>query len=119
MFKLRLQQALYRLLFSLDIIHFIALNLMLEPTYNIVFLLCYIIRSFPVFVFFFFFFFSLKILKCLLFLFHILNIVFILNLQAEIVVSPLVILHNFLNSVVFGLVTIKTTTKQLSTVCEL
>ena len=77
------------------------------------------------YVFFFFFFFFcccfLKILKCLLFLFHILNIVFIrnLNLQAEIVVSPLVVLHNCLNSVVFGLVTIKTTTKQLSTVCEL
>ena len=74
-------------------------------------------KEFPCLCFFFF----LKILKCLLFLFHILNIVFIrnLNLQAEIVVSPLVVLHNCLNSVVFGLVTIKTTTKQLSTVCEL
>ena len=77
-------------------------------------------KEFPCLCFFVCFFF-LKILKCLLFLFHILNIVFIrnLNLQAEIVVSPLVVLHNCLNSVVFGLVTIKTTTKQLSTVCEL
>ena len=65
-------------------------------------------------------FFFLKILECLLFLFHIV-VVFIRNwnLQAEIVVSLLEVLYNCLNSVVFGLVTIKTTTKQLSTVCEL
>ena len=75
----------------------------------------------PCLCFFFFFFFFSQDIEVFVVLFHILNIVFIgnLNLQAEIVVSPLVVLHNCLNSVVFGLVTIKTTTKQLSTVCEL